>query len=102
MPRKGLASPSAPLLCSIQHYRSGNPARHICNANDRTAAPDAAQVEQESEQQSIIALCSYAVEKLKALTNLQVPSPDGSAVLENSEQFKVHLLAALEDARVKQ
>ncbi len=33
---------------------------------------------------------------------LQAPSPDGSAVLENSEQFQVHLKAAIMDPRVKE
>ncbi|KAL0046121.1 hypothetical protein WJX82_003070 [Trebouxia sp. C0006] len=32
----------------------------------------------------------------------QAPSPDGSAVLENSEQFQVHLKAAIMDPRVKE
>ena len=44
----------------------------------------------------------HAIGQLNRLRKLQVPSPDGSAVLQNSEQFKVHLLAALEDPRVKQ
>jgi len=33
---------------------------------------------------------------------VQAPSPDGSAVLENSEQFQVHLKAAIMDPRVKE
>ncbi|DBB15701.1 TPA: hypothetical protein ACH3X3_003908 [Trebouxia sp. C0006] len=53
---------------------SGPPVRHVCQANDRTAAPVAD----------------------------QAPSPDGSAVLENSEQFQVHLKAAIMDPRVKE
>ncbi|KAL0041177.1 hypothetical protein WJX77_007804 [Trebouxia sp. C0004] len=59
------------------HFRqcnSGPPVRHVCQANDRTAAPVAD----------------------------QAPSPDGSAVLENSEQFQVHLKAAIMDPRVKE
>ncbi|KAL3136183.1 hypothetical protein ABBQ32_007197 [Trebouxia sp. C0010 RCD-2024] len=55
------------------HSRSGSAAKHICNS-DRSAAPVAE----------------------------EVPSPDGAAALEHSEQFKVHLLAALEDPRVQE
>ncbi|KAA6420785.1 MAG: hypothetical protein FRX49_09174 [Trebouxia sp. A1-2] len=58
----------------FSQYNSGPPVRHVCQANDRTAAPVAD----------------------------QAPSPDGSAVLENSEQFQVHLKAAIMDPRVKE
>lgn len=60
---QGLGLTCCTLLCSIQYYRSGNPVRHICNANDRTAAPDAAQVKQQSPQQSFTALHFHAGER---------------------------------------
>lgn len=61
-----------PFLSSQQN--TGASVKHVCHANDRTAAPVAD----------------------------KPPSPDGSAVLENSEQFQVHLKAAIMDPRVKE
>ena len=50
---------------------------------------------------SKVSFCCQTISPL-LLMPLQAPSPDGTAVLENSEQFKVHLLAAIEDPRVKE
>lgn len=67
---QAFSAPRRPLQREFFHSDSSR--KHICRANDRTAAPVAG----------------------------KPPSPDGSAVLENSEQFAVHLKAAITDPRV--
>ena len=92
-------------VCSLQHPVRGKLARFVCNANDRTAAPNAAEVRYCSRfRRPHQAKSSSAVRSSANSADgpLQAPSPDGTAVLENSQQFKVHLLAAIEDPRVKE